>query len=147
MKQKTIFSLLFAALSFIIIGCTPTVSTHGNMLEDYQIEEIKVGESTRSDILRTFGSPTSKSTFDPLVWYYIGQTKEKRGILDPEVVDEKIYLVAFSDEGVLKALQKIDRERMNIPYARNKTPTHGNETTIMQQFLGNLGKFNPQQAE
>jgi len=113
------------------------------MVQDFQIAEIIELESTRSDVLRAMGSPTTKSTFDKNVWYYIGQETEKHGILDPEVVEERIVLVAFNDEGFVEALKDIDRERLNIPYVREKTPTHGNETTIMQQFLGNLGKFNP----
>lgn len=123
------------------------VAQRGNMVEDFQMQQITPHESTRSDVLRNLGSPTSKSTFDPNVWYYIGQKTEKRGILDPQVVEERIILVAFNEEGFVEAIQDIDRERMNIPYAREKTPTHGNETTVMQQFLGNLGKFNPQTGE
>jgi outer membrane protein assembly factor BamE (lipoprotein component of BamABCDE complex) len=117
------------------------------MLEDYQVAEVTVGESTRSDVLRNLGSPTTKSTFDSNVWYYIGQETEKRGILDPEVTAERIFLVAFTDEGVLENLEEVDRERMSIPYVRKKTATYGNETGVLQQFLGNLGKFNPQQAQ
>ncbi|MEZ5813684.1 MAG: outer membrane protein assembly factor BamE [Alphaproteobacteria bacterium] len=124
-------------------ACAPVVHQRGNLVEDFQMQQIKPLESTRSDVLRDLGSPTTKSTFDPNVWYYIGQETEKRGILDPEVVQERIVLVAFNEEGFVETIKDIDRERLNIPYSRDKTPTHGNETTIMQQFLGNLGKFNP----
>lgn len=124
-------------------ACTPTIDQRGNMLEDYQLTEIRPGESTRSDVLRTLGSPTTQATFDPKVWYYIGQETEKRGILDPKITKERIVMVAFDEEGVVQVAQDIDRNRINIPFERNKTATHGNEVTFMQQFLGNLGKFNP----
>lgn len=115
------------------------------MLEDYQIAEVTVGTSTRSDVLRNLGSPTTKSTFDENVWYYIGQETSKKGILDPKVTKERIVLAAFDAEGVLIDLQDVDRARINIPYERSKTPTHGNDITLMQEFFGNLGKFNPQE--
>ncbi len=127
-------------------ACAPTVAQRGNMLEDYQISEVKVGTSTRSDVLRNLGSPTTKSTFDPNVWYYIGQETSKKGILDPKVTKERIVLAAFDDEGLLIDLQDVDRERINIPYERSKTPTHGNDISLMQEFFGNLGKFNPQEG-
>lgn len=148
--MQTINTTYLAFLGIIILmagACTPTVSQRGNMIEDSQIVDLRRGESTRSDVLQAFGSPTTKSTFDPLVWYYIGQETEKRGILDPKVVKERVILVAFNEEGILEAVEEIDRDRIDIPYVREKTPTHGNETTVMQEFLGNLGKFNPQQAE
>ena len=119
------------------------VAQRGNLLEDHQMQQITVYESTRSDVLRNLGSPTTKSTFDENVWYYIGQETHKKGIFDAEVKEERIVVVAFNEEGYVDAMEEIDRERLNIPYVREKTPTHGNETTIMQQFLGNLGKFNP----
>ncbi len=139
-------SFLMVSLSLLALGtaaCSPTVAQRGNLLEDYQLAEIKVNESTRSDVLRSVGSPTTQSTFDPDVWYYIGQEMEKRGILDPEVVKERIVLVAFNDDGYVEAIQDIDRERLNVPYSKDQTQTRGNEVTVMQQFLGNLGKFNP----
>lgn len=142
-SEKTVLTLGCAAL-LLLPSCSPTVAQRGNMLENHQLEEVKSGQSTRSDVLRAFGSPTAQSTFDPNIWYYIGQETEKRGILDPEVTKERIFQVAFSQEGILESVREIGRDRMNIPYARDKTPTHGNETTVMQQFFGNLGKFNPQ---
>lgn len=145
MQESKIFSLIIGC-ALILGACTPTISQRGNMLQDYQIADVSVGESTRSEVLRALGSPTTKSTFDPLVWYYIGQETEKRGILDPEVIKERIFLVAFNEEGVLEAMKEIDRERIDIPYVREKTPTHGTERTVVQDLLGNLGKFNPQTA-
>lgn len=141
-KNKHLFMITTSAL--IVSACTPVVSQRGNMLEDYQVAEVVTGESKRSDVLRTLGSPTTKSTFDENVWYYIGHETEKRGIFDPKVTQERIFLVAFDEEGTLEAIEEIDRERMNIPYVREKTKTHGNERTLAQEFLGNLGKFNPQ---
>ena len=141
-KQNKNLFLLTASIA-IISACTPTVSQRGNMLENYQVEEVKAGVSKRSDVLRTLGSPTTKSTFDNNVWYYIGQETEKRGIFDPKVTKERIFLVAFDEEGTLEAVKEIDRERMNIPYVRKKTKTHGNERTLTQELLGNLGRFNP----
>jgi outer membrane protein assembly factor BamE (lipoprotein component of BamABCDE complex) len=140
---KKAFLLSSCVLLLSAGACAPVVHQRGNLVEDFQMQQIKPLESTRSDVLRDLGSPTTKSTFDPNVWYYIGQETEKRGILDPEVVQERIVLVAFNEEGFVETIKDIDRERLNIPYSRDKTPTHGNETTIMQQFLGNLGKFNP----
>lgn len=143
-QNKHLFLLITSAA--IISACTPVVAQRGNMIEDYQVEEISIGESKRSDVLKTFGSPTTKSTFDQNVWYYIGHETEKRGIFDPKVVKERIFLVAFDQEGTLEALEEIDRSRLNIPYARDKTKTHGNDRTLAQELLGNLGRFNPQEG-
>ena len=51
---KFAFSLL---LLFLMPACTPVTSQHGNMLEDFQIQEVKSGEHTRSDVLRIWAPP------------------------------------------------------------------------------------------
>ena len=136
---KTSFCCL---ILFTASACTPVTAQRGNMLEDYQTEEIQVGESTRSDVLKTLGSPTTQSTFDNDIWYYIGQETKKRGILDSEVAQEKIVEIHFSPEGIVTSITSPEVSRENIPYARTKTPTHGSELTFSQQLLGNLGRFN-----
>lgn len=146
-RSKKLFLLMTCTAALTGAACTPTISQRGNMLEEYQLTEVKAGESTRSDVLRSLGSPTTQSTFDPNIWYYIGQETEKKGILDPKIIKERIVMVVFNDEGIVETAQDIDRSRMNIPYVREKTATHGNDVTLMQQFLGNLGKFNPNTDE
>lgn len=141
----TRMALLFLSICMLTLGaCTPTIANRGNMVEDEQMAKIKTGFHTRSDVLRYLGSPTTVAPFDDNLWYYIGQETEKRGILDPEVIDEKIVEVAFDDSGVVQKVATVDAQRLDVPLSRDKTRTNGNDFTVMQQFLGNLGRFNTQ---
>lgn len=128
-------------------ACTPTIAQRGNMLQDYQISEVQKNIHTRTDVLRILGSPTTQATFDQNIWYYIGQETEKRGILDPEVIKERIVVVAFNEEGIVQTVQDIDRGRINVPISDAKTPTHGNDPSLAQEFFGNLGRFNSSGAQ
>ena len=143
-KLLTTGFCLFILVS--ISACSPVRAQRGNLLEDYQVTEIIAGKHTRSDVLRLLGSPTTQSTFNTDIWYYIGQKTEKNGILDDKVVDERIVAVAFTADGIVASIEEQNSERIDIPYARKKTPTHGNELTFTQQLLGNLGRFNAPQA-
>lgn len=146
-NMKKHLSITLLSLSIIATSaCTPVTAQRGNLLEDKQLNDVQAGESSVSDVLRTLGSPTTQSTFNPNIWYYIGQTTEKHGILDDEVVDERIIQVTFNSEGIVQSIEDIEPNRENIPYAKGKTPTHGNDLTLTQQLLGNMGRFNtPQQ--
>lgn len=134
--------LFFSLFAFALVGCTPTVANRGNLLEDDQISKVKTGFHTRSDVLRFMGSPTTTAPFDDKIWYYIGQETEKKGILDPKVTKERIVVVEFDDQGVVQKIADAESERLDIPLSRDKTQTHGNDYTVMQQLLGNLGRFN-----
>lgn len=104
--------------------------------------EVTPGISTKTNVLKSLGSPTTIAPFDDNVWYYIGQKMEKRGIFDPKVVEEKVVVVAFDEEGIVQTMEEIDAERIDIPKSREKTPTGGNDVTVIEQLLGNVGRFN-----
>lgn len=123
-------------------ACTPVQATRGNIVEDYRLAEIVPGVSTRTSVLQSMGSPTTVAPFDDNVWYYIGQKTEKRGIFDPKVVDKKVIVVAFNPDGVVQTIDKVNADQIDVPRVRRKTPTSGNEITVMQQLLGNVGRFN-----
>lgn len=141
MKNLKTTTCLFIAAA-LIGGCTPTQSSRGNMVEDFRLAEVVPGVSTKTNVLKSLGSPTTQAPFDDSVWYYMGQKMEKRGIFDPEVVDERIVVVAFDQNDVVQIVEEIDSDRIDVPKVRRKTPTSGNEVTIMEQLLGNVGRFN-----
>lgn len=139
-SMKTLTCLIISLA--LVSACTPTQSTRGNLVEDFRMSEITPGVSTRNNVLKSLGSPTTIAPFDDNVWYYIGQKMEKKGIFDPEVKEERVIAVAFNEEGIVDTMEEINSERINVPKVRDKTHTGGNEITIMEQLLGNVGRFN-----
>lgn len=144
MKRR--FLALCALLPLLGAGaCAPTKSVHGNIVAPEDMAQIKVGESTRSDILRLLGSPTTVAPFDENTWYYIGQKAEKRGVFDPKVTQGRVLAVTFDAQGVVSNASTLDDGPQEIPLVSRKTPTYGTQTSPVQEFFGNLGKFNPQE--
>lgn len=139
--KKLILPLIL--LSFLpVTACTPMKATRGNLLEDYQIKEVLPGIDGKDDVVRKIGSPTTVSTFNENVWYYMGQKTKKKGILDPKVTQEKIVTITFNAEGKVDTIKELDNSRQDIPVVQRTTPVSGNDFTFMQQMLGNVGKFN-----
>ena len=137
MTKFTAFLLLI-----MLTACTPTTAQRGNMLEDYQIKQIAPGVHGKTDVLKLLGSPTTQAPFDDNTWYYLGQNTEKTGIFDPEVKKERIVVVTFGPDGLVNSVRDVPPDRVDVPIESAQTPTRGNEPTIMQQFLGNIGRFN-----
>ncbi len=144
MTKRLTFIFCLSLLPLGIGACTPTQATRGNIVEDYRMAEIIPGVSTRTNVLQSLGSPTTQAPFDDNVWYYIGQKTEKTGIFDPKVVDKKMIVVAFNADGIVDTIEKINADGIDVPNVRRKTPTSGNEITVMEQLIGNVGRFNKQ---
>ncbi len=145
MKKSRIFAALLLT-GFILTSCAPTKAVRGNLVEEFQEKEIQAGVSTRADVARVLGSPTTQAPFDENIWYYLGQKTEKTGIFDPKVVEEKIVTVTFNEQGIVETVKVSGNNRENIPISQRKTPSGGSSVTAVQQFLGNLGKYNQKKA-
>ncbi|MEM8833426.1 MAG: outer membrane protein assembly factor BamE [Pseudomonadota bacterium] len=142
MKNIVFSRFALLSLSLFVMACTPTQSNRGNMVEDFRLSELTPGISTRNNVLRSLGSPTAKAPFDENTWYYLGQKMEQKGIFIPEVKEERIIVAAFDDEGILQRLEELERDRIDVPTVDRETPTGGNEITVVEQILGNVGRFN-----
>jgi outer membrane protein assembly factor BamE (lipoprotein component of BamABCDE complex) len=141
-----IFQFFSATTALLMLGltlasCTPTISKRGNAIEEEQLQQITVGESSREDVAKVLGTPTQMATFDDKTWYYIGQRTEQEAFYDPELKEQKIVTVEFTPEGKVASVNQTGSElAKNIDPSSDKTPTYGKELSIVQQLLGNLGR-------
>ncbi len=132
------------AMALALGACSPTVATHGNMLDAAEIAAIKPGTTTRDDLAATVGTPSASGTFDQKTWYYIGQKTEQSAFFKPEVIDRKVVIIHFDDNGVVTAINQLGPDDgQDVALVDRTTPTAGRELTLLEQLVGNLGKFNP----
>lgn len=135
--------LCAAAILCTVSACTPTPRVHGNLIEDFRLENIKVGESNQRDVVQILGTPSSVSTFDDSTWYYIGERTKQTAFFQPEVQKRRILVMNFDDEGTLTAMNDVDESAgQDIDIIRRETESSGRRFTVIQEFVGNLGRFN-----
>ena len=133
--------LLLPALS----ACTPIVRSHGNIVDDAQLEQVKPGVSRQADVVAVLGTPSAEGTFNPNEWYYIGQVTKQTAFFAPEVKNRDVVKVTFDPvTGTVTKVERLDKSAgQEIDLVERKTPTAGHNMTIMEQVLGNVGRFNP----
>lgn len=136
------FSRLIAACA-LLASCTPIVDQRGHSEEQVDFTQIIEGQSSQEDVQALLGSPSAKSTFGEPTWYYISEKKETRGMLAPEVIDQNVTAVLFDDAGIVKGIEKTGMKKSRkVEYVEATTPTEGRKMGVMEQLLGNFGKFN-----
>ncbi len=143
-KLSTALRVLTLALAVAAVSaCAPRMASRGNLPTESQLEKIQVGKHTKSYVARLIGTPSAVSTFDDNVWYYIGRRTKKWGFLDERVVKQQIVAIYFDERGVIQHIQRYDENDMReIEMVERKTPTAGHELGVVEQILGNLGRFN-----
>jgi len=132
---------------FLSLGaCTPTVVTRGNLLSDTQLQKVQPQKSTRADVMQAWGPPTVAPLFDTNTWYYIGERTSQKGVFAPEVENRRLVRIKFSpaNNDTVVAVDDLDPKLAeNITPVSQTTPAAGKDFTFMQQFIGNIGKYNP----
>jgi outer membrane protein assembly factor BamE (lipoprotein component of BamABCDE complex) len=138
MMPRSIILLLAVMLG---AGCAPTIANRGMQLDPDRLATLKIGSSTRDSVVNTLGTPSSRSSFNDNVWYYIGRRTEQQSFLDPEIVDQQIVTITFAEDGTVKAIDTTGKETtQTIRAAAGETPSYGTETTWIQDLFGNVGR-------
>jgi outer membrane protein assembly factor BamE (lipoprotein component of BamABCDE complex) len=127
-----------------VASCAPSVEQRGNLPNPDKIAEIHAGSTTKDEVAKILGTPSSVSVFNnDRSWYYISRRTAQTAFFEPDVLDQQVYVVNFDDQGVVKAVDHrvLDDGKEITPVAR-ATPAPGRELSFLEQLIGNLGKFN-----
>ena len=126
----------------IVGGCSNVVDQRGFTPTPGSVEKLEVGTQSREDVVRVIGSPSAVATFNPNIWYYISETQEYWAFTKPKITEQKVIQITFNDSGRISSLKYYDLEdAKEITMVARITPTSGKELTVLEQLLGNIGKF------
>jgi outer membrane protein assembly factor BamE (lipoprotein component of BamABCDE complex) len=136
------FALTAFVMAFTLIGCGPPNDLRGNNPDKKVLAEIKPGVTDKASVTKLLGSPSSVATFDKNTWYYISQETQDVAFFKPRLKAEKVVAISFGDNGVVKqiAFRGID-DHVDVVPNPNATPAPGREFTILEQLIGNFGRF------
>ena len=136
---------LAAGLALTIVaatGCEEQIDVRGNLPHAKMVASIKPGVHKQRDVESILGTPSAVATFDKQVWYYIGDRVKTVSFFTPEVLERKVVTVRFDKQGVVESLTAKDAPTTNdVQLVDRETPTKGKELTLIQQLLGNVGRF------
>ena len=137
------------ALAGPLLGaCAAELSTHGYHLDETALAQLEPGRTTQDGALQLLGSPSAVAIFDDNVWYYVSQRRERMSFYQEQVVDQKVVTVTFDEQGVVRDVARQDLDdAFEVSLVDRETPTSGNELSMFEQFIGNIGRFNPQGLE
>jgi outer membrane protein assembly factor BamE (lipoprotein component of BamABCDE complex) len=137
-------AVLISAALLSLAACAPINSSHGFQALDVRPTDLKVGEDTKSTVLERIGSPSTQSTFDPNVWFYISQSVEQVAFYKPRVTTREVVAVSFGPDEKVTDIRKFDlKDGKVFAYNGRETPTRGRELSVIEQLLGTVGRTLP----
>jgi len=134
------------AVAMAVAACEPVRQTHGYVPAETYIKRIKIGEDSRADIVTKVGRPSTTAAFENDEWYYISRSTVTRMFFAPEPTDQKVMVLGFDADGIVQSVDRYGLEDGQVvDLVTRTTPTRGKRLTFIQQLLGNIGRFSPDQ--
>jgi outer membrane protein assembly factor BamE (lipoprotein component of BamABCDE complex) len=124
-------------------ACAPITSYSGYQTVDADpAKDVVVKVDTKSTVRGKLGSPSATSTFDPNVWFYMNQVKERVAFERPKVVARHVTAITFDkDSEQVTAVDNLTlKDGRVIAYNGHETPTRGRQLTVLEQILGTIGR-------
>lgn len=135
--------ILIGVMALGLMACEPTVNHRGHVTEEQITDKVEVGKTTKKQVEREFGSPSSQSSFGDETWYYIQARKEANAFLRADITEQEVTGIVFDADGVVKEIQHYNKEDgKQVAIVEDTTPTEGHSLGFFEQVFGNLGRFN-----
>ena len=131
-------------LLFFTLSCSlnKVKNNHGVLSLETKINKIKINKTNQNDIIKIFGPPSTKSTFDNNVWIYIERKKTRSTLL--KLGKRKIYvnnvlLLEIDNKGVLATKKLFNINDMNkIKFVTDETEIAYSKRSFVYDFLSSM---------
>jgi outer membrane protein assembly factor BamE (lipoprotein component of BamABCDE complex) len=92
--------------------------------------------------LKILGNPVIKQEYGAQNWIYIRSKSQKTVFSGKKLLERVVVRISFNQKGIATSVEMIPNDpHLSIDFAKRKTPTAGQEITILQQLIGNFGRF------
>ncbi len=138
--RKSVVLGLVAVLALGAGGCSRIKQNQGYLVDETLLGSIQPGVDNRDSVAKTLGRPTFSAQFDAGEWYYITRNTEQFAFATPKVKTQSILIISFDAGG---SVTKVERRGMDqiasINPEKDKTPTLGRESSLIEEIFGNIG--------
>ena len=104
------------------------------------MKKIEINTTNRNDIIKIFGEPSTKSTFDNDVWIYIERKITNTHLLGKrELVVNNVLVLEIDQRGLLSKIDFYNIEDMNkINFDKTKTASVYGKRSFVYDFLSSM---------
>ena len=122
-----------------LAGCGERISNHGHVIDQAEMDTIKIGQTNRADIIGMLGRPSFEGAFDSRKIYYASQIMELQVAGINKTKSRVIYAFSFDANNNLQKIDLIDEKSgLNVTHTEAKTPTPGDTFNAVEQIFLNL---------
>ena len=135
-------NLILISLFLIITNCSFNLvdDHHGVYFIEKKMKKIQVNSTNKNDLIKIFGEPSTKSTFDNDVWIYIERKITNTHLFGKrELVINNVLVLEIDERGLLAKIEFYNIEDMNkMKFAKEKTMISYGKRSFVYDFLASM---------
>lgn len=142
MLKKIFFCCVVLSGFFFLSSCLVETESRGYIFENNFVDDISAGKTSKQDILDNMGSPSTTSDLNKEAWFYIFSKFEKVSFLHKKITEHSVVEIDFTED-IVTAVNKYSIDDIkNIKINTDSSVSDLNDISPLEQFLGNIGKYN-----
>ena len=127
----------------LLTSCSVEIEEHGKRIETDLLDKIVPGSTQKEQVLSILGAPSTENDFGNKAWFYIASNNKQTALFGDKLVSRSVIKIMFNDKNTVTKITTLTEEDQNtVEHNQEKTPTAGQEIGVLQQLLGNIGRFN-----
>ena len=135
-------ALSLFAVSIFLGSCAKDINARGNLPPEEALSQLMPGEQTRQDVRLILGTPAHIASFGGETWYYISALTTQYAFYSVEELERDVYALTFDERGILQTINNLGLEEgEEVDVVERETPTMGRDFSLIEQLIGNLGRF------
>tara|TARA_Y100000588_G_C14159318_1_gene884099 strand:- start:330 stop:752 length:423 start_codon:yes stop_codon:yes gene_type:complete len=132
---------------FFLTSCGQPLQLHGTSVDPEKIKIIVIGSTKKAEITALLGSPSIKQSYGKESWFYMNSMAKRSVFSGDKLISRTIVKITFNKQGIVESIDNFSKDDgKNISHSTRKTSTAGQKITVLQQLLGNFGRFNDRAA-
>ena len=144
--QRHALRVIFGALFLALAACTALYDNHGYAPTDDDLQQVKVGTTTKADLPDLIGRPSSSGVLSESGWYYVQSRWENYAWKAPKEIERQVIAISFAADGVVSNVERFGlQEGRVVPLQRRVTESNIKGISIIKQLLGNIGRVTAEQ--
>ena len=141
-KSLIMRNIFLISLFLIISNCSFNLvdDHHGVYFIEKKMKKIQVNTTNRNDLIKIFGEPSTKSTFDNDVWIYIERKITNTHLFGKrELIVNNVLVLEIDQRGLLAKIDFYDIDDMKkINFDKDKTAISYRKRSFVYDFLASM---------
>ena len=140
--SRRVLLAVTVGLSLGIAGCSSTVTKHGHLFQENDLQQVQPGMS-QEQVKLTLGTPTTTATAgNANAYYYMSSTKKQTSFMSPTETDRQVVAVYFNKVGTVDRVANYGMKDGKVfdTISRTTPSANQNDDGVLKSLFRNLGQ-------